>query len=118
MLEPSRKEILRSHLAGGYGINRATRNVLAAERVPGKIDGRQSDGGNVIGERFVVDAGDDPLPLPALRATKAFVASPRFDVNQPVAHLMRMSANALDQPNAPGRRRINQQADAAAVNHS
>src|SRR5256885_421269 len=102
LLKPRRKKILSGHLSARHRINCASRDALSAERVPGKIDGRQTDRGDIVGERFMIDPGDDPLALPALRYAKSFVASPGLDVNQPVADLLRVSADPLDEPNSPG----------------
>src|SRR2546423_13158958 len=67
LLKSGRKKILRGHLPGRNRIDRATGDPLTAERIPGKIDRRQPDGGDVVGQRLVIDAGDDSLSLPSLR---------------------------------------------------
>src|SRR5262249_46150292 len=98
----------RSHLAGCQRIHRTTGDARTAKWIPGKVDRGQPDGCDVVGQRFVVDAGDDPLALPALRNTKALVAAPRLDMDQPVPRLLGVATDALDEPNSPRSRGINQ----------
>src|SRR5690349_16465852 len=101
LLEPGREKVLCRHFPTGGRVDGATRNPFTAERIPGKIDRRQADFDDVVGEQLVVDASDDPLALPALRNTKSLVPPPRFDVDQPVSGLLRVATDSLDEANSP-----------------
>src|SRR5215218_4293388 len=50
LLEAAGEKIVRGHLPTSYRINRASRDVLANERIPRKIDCRQADFGDIFGE--------------------------------------------------------------------
>ena len=118
LLVAGRKKIIGRHLPLSEWINRAACHAFIAERKPRKIDGRQPAGGDVVGQRLMVNAGNNPMPIPAFRDAKSFVATPRFDMNQPIADFLRVPTDSLNQARPPRGRGIDQQANATALDHA